>query len=128
MSQKNVSTTPSAPAVDREAHGSTFLRDEFESLLVCYLPLKKGIHSLNKTQGWTPGQIQIVRDWISESGYGFTPTYDRLEAADLNGRPFTGQFAARNADFAQEVLMTLVTLRDRSNSVLNQPASHNSSP
>lgn len=101
--------------------GSTFLRDEFESLLASYLPLKKGIHSLNKTEGWTPGQIQIIRDWILENGCGFTPTYDRLEAADLIGRPFTGQFSARNGGFAREVLMTLVTLRDRSNAEVSQP-------
>ena len=104
-------------------NGSTFLSDEFESLLARYLPLKKGIHSLSKTQGWTPGQIQIVRDWISESGYGFTPTYDRLEAADLNGHPFTGQFAASTGDFAQEVLTMLVTLRDRSNDESSHGAS-----
>lgn len=99
---------------------NNFLHLEFESLLAQYLPLVDGIHQLNEAEGWTVEQIQIVRDWIVESSDCFQPTYDRLEAADLGGRPFTGKFAARNAGFAQEVLLTLVTLRDRANQKKNK--------
>lgn len=82
--------------------GSTFLMREFESLLAKHCQA-----------GWTVLQMRIVRDWITFSGYAFKPTYDRLEAADVCGPVFTGRNASPTARFAQEVLLKLVTLRDR---------------
>lgn len=89
--------------------GSTFLMREFESLLANH-----------GCAGWNDSQIQIVRDWIDYDSYSFKSNYDRLEAADLCGRPFTGPYSYYTAPFAQEVLLKLVTLRDRDNGQLGK--------